>query len=97
MQFSHTKMDMICLKSRAFSESLFMYFKDHLPPHFHAEYGGQEAQFSIETGNVIVGDLPRKQVRLIQAWVELYRDELFLNYEESQKDNGRLRKIRPLQ
>lgn len=77
MQFSHTKMDMICLKSRAFSESLFMYFKDHLPPHFHAEYGGQEAQFSIETGNVIVGDLPRKQVGLIQAWVELYRMNCF--------------------
>ncbi|WP_229209779.1 DUF4160 domain-containing protein [Dyadobacter koreensis] len=37
-----------------------MYFKDHLPPHFHAEYNGQEAQFFIETGNIIVGDLPRK-------------------------------------
>lgn len=83
--------------SRFFGIIIYMYFKDHLPPHFHAEYGGQEAQFSIETGNVIVGDLPRKQVRLIQAWVELYRDELVLNYEESQKDNGRLRKIRPLQ
>lgn len=83
--------------SRFFGIIIYMYFKDHLPPHFHAEYGGQEAQFSIETGNVIVGDLPRKQLRLIQAWVELYRDELVLNYKESQKDSGKLRKIRPLQ
>ncbi|WP_310586720.1 DUF4160 domain-containing protein [Dyadobacter fermentans] len=88
----------LCQKSPAFSESSFICIsKITLPPHFHAEYGGQEAQFSIETGNVIVGDLPRKQVRLIQAWVELYRVELVFNYEESQKDNGRLRKIRPLQ
>jgi len=56
--------------SRFFGIIVYMYFKDHLPPHFHAEYNGQEAQFSIETGNIIVGDLPRKQTRLIQAWVE---------------------------
>ena len=83
--------------SRFFGITIYMYFKDHLPPHFHAEYGGEEAQFSIETGNIIVGDLPRKQIRLIQAWVEIYRDDLNVNYQESQSDNGQLRKIRPLQ
>ncbi|KQS25502.1 DUF4160 domain-containing protein [Dyadobacter sp. Leaf189] len=83
--------------SRFFGIVIFMYFKDHLPPHFHAEYAGQEAQFSIETGNVIAGDFPRKQTRLVQAWVELYREELYLNYFESQKDDARFRKIRPLQ
>ncbi|WP_374756322.1 DUF4160 domain-containing protein [Dyadobacter psychrotolerans] len=46
---------------------------------------------------IIIGDLPRKQTRLIQAWVELYREELINNYLESQKDNGQLRKIKPLQ
>ncbi|TLU98063.1 DUF4160 domain-containing protein [Dyadobacter luticola] len=83
--------------SRFFGITIYMYFKDHLPPHFHAYYGDQEAQFSIETGNVIVGDLPRKQIRLIQAWVELYREDLYQNYVEAQSDNGQLRKIRPLQ
>jgi hypothetical protein len=52
--------------------------------------------FSIETGNIIKGDLPRKQTRLIQAWVELHQDELMFNYQESLKDNGVLRKIQPL-
>ena len=83
--------------SRFFGIIIYMYFKDHLPPHFHTEYNGQEAQFSIETGNIIVGDLPRKQTRLIQAWVELYREDLFKNYLESQMDNGQLIKIKPLQ
>lgn len=73
-----------------------MYFKDNFPPHFHAEYNGEEAMFSIETGNIIKGDLPRKQTRLIQAWVELHQDELMFNYQESLKDNGVLRKIQPL-
>jgi hypothetical protein len=83
--------------SRFFGIVIYMYFKDHQPPHFHAEYGGEEAQFSIETGNIIVGDLPRKQIRLIQAWVELHRQDLFDNYQESQKDSGQFVKIKPLQ
>ena len=73
-----------------------MYFKDHLPPHFHAIYQEHEAQVSIETGNIIAGDLPRKQTRLVQAWVELHRDELVLNYQESIKDMGKIKKIKPL-
>ncbi|KAA0990242.1 DUF4160 domain-containing protein [Dyadobacter aurulentus] len=83
--------------SRFFGIVIFMYFKDHLPPHFHAEYAGEEAQFSIETGDILAGNLPGKQIRLVQAWIELHREELYLNYFESQKDNAQFRKIRPLQ
>ena len=82
--------------SRFFGIVIYMYFKDHLPPHFHAVYQEHEAQISIETGNIIVGDLPKKQTRLVQAWVELHRDELVFNYHESNKDMGTLRKIKPL-
>ncbi len=82
--------------SRFFGIVIYMYFKDHLPPHFHAVYQEHEAQISIETGNIIVGDLPKKQTRLVQAWVELHRDELVFNYRESNKDMGTLRKIKPL-
>ena len=83
--------------SRFFGIVIYMYFKDHVPPHFHAEYQGQEAQYSIETGNIIAGDLPKRQARLVQAWVELHRDELIHNYQETQKDFGQLRKIKPLE
>ena len=74
---------------------VYMYFKDRLPPHFHAVYQEFEAQVSIETGNIIAGDLPRGQTRLVQAWVELHRDELMFNYEEAHKE-GKLKKIKPL-
>ena len=67
--------------SRFFGIIIYMYLGDHLPPHFHAVYNESEAMFSIETGEIFKGDFPKKQMRLVQAWVELHRDELFLNYQ----------------
>ena len=55
-----------------------MYFFDaeqHHLPHIHAQYQGQQAQFAIETGEVLAGELPRRQIRLVQAWIELHQDE----------------------
>jgi hypothetical protein len=53
--------------------------------------------FSIETGNIIKGDLPRKQARLVQAWVELHREELSENYQLLQEEIGHFKKIKPLE
>lgn len=40
-----------------------LYFADHNPPHFHAEYGGHEAIIEVATQRVIVGRLPRARFR----------------------------------
>ena len=56
-----------------------MYFFDaeqHHQPHIHAQYQGQQAQFDIATGDALAGALPRSQTRLVQAWIELHRQEL---------------------
>jgi len=60
-----------------------MYFApgEHNPPHFHAYYNEFKATFSIETLEVIEGNLPRKQKRLVQAWAELHMDELRADWE----------------
>ena len=52
----------------------------HLP-HIHAKYAEFEAAIGIEDGERISGDLPRKQLRLVQAWIELHRDELMADWE----------------
>lgn len=83
--------------SRFFGIIIYMYAKDHLPPHFHAEYGDEEAMFSIETCNIIIGDLPRKQCRLVQAWAELHKEELMENYLELQQEQASFFKIKPLE
>jgi hypothetical protein len=44
--------------SRFFGISIKMFFGDHLPPHFHAEYGEFKAQVNIQSLVIIAGDLP---------------------------------------
>ncbi len=53
----------------------------HSLPHIHARYAEYEASVSIEEGEMIAGELPRKQLRLVQAWFELHRDERKANWE----------------
>lgn len=50
--------------------------KHHNLPHVHARYAEFEAVFSIESGDVLDGELPRRQQRLVQARIELHREEL---------------------
>ncbi|MFH1321088.1 MAG: DUF4160 domain-containing protein [Bacteroidota bacterium] len=82
--------------SRFFGIIITMYADDHPPPHFHARYGEYNARFEIESGDLMEGSFPKKQLRLIQAWTELHRDELIENWEESQKDNPEINKIEPI-
>jgi len=32
-------------------------------------------------GDILAGELPREQLRLVQAWIELHRDELMADLE----------------
>ena len=67
---------------------------EHNPPHFHATYQGYNAVFNLE-GELIEGDIPRKQAKLISAWVEIHRDELIANRELALSEQP-LYKIEPL-
>ena len=81
---------------RFFGIVIQMFYKDHSPPHFHVKYGEFKCKIEIKSGNIIEGKLPRKPLRLVQAWVELHRKELIQNYKESQKDFAQITKIKPL-
>lgn len=72
-----------------------MYYDDHNPPHFHADYNGQKALVDIINGYVIKGGLPSKQLKLILAWCVIHQDELMQNWELS-KDGKPLNTISPL-
>ncbi len=45
-----------------------------------ADYAGQKAVFSIVDGSVLAGALPPGKARLVQAWIEIHRDELLANW-----------------
>lgn len=54
--------------------------KEHNPPHFHAYYGNYKAIIDINTCELIEGDLPKKQLKLVLAWAELRQEELLANW-----------------
>jgi len=53
----------------------------HNLPHIHVRYAGAKASVSIEDGSLLAGDFPAKQLKLVQAWIEIHKDELFANWE----------------
>ncbi len=83
--------------SRFYGIVIYMFAKDHPPPHCHAKYGEHVGLINIRTGEMIKGNLPRRALRLLQDWVELHENELMKNWNESQKDNPAFQKIKPLQ
>jgi len=72
-----------------------MYFDDHSPPHFHAEYAEHEAQIDMATLDISNGHLPSRQMKLVRRWAELHRDELLANWKRARADEP-LTSIAPL-
>ena len=48
----------------------------HHTPHLHAYYQDDVGIFGIDPIELLAGDLPRRQRRLVEAWAELHQDEL---------------------
>ncbi len=66
----------VTMDSRFFGILIKMFFSDHAPAHFHAEYAEHEALVAIETLEVIRGELPRRALALVLEWAAVHRDEL---------------------
>ena len=75
-----------------------MYFGDHVPPHFHAEYAEFSAQISIKDFAILQGYLPPKAFALVVEWASVHKEALMSNWNNLSKDgNGVFQKIEPLQ
>lgn len=53
-----------------------IYYGDHLPAHFHAQYAGYSAKIDIETLALIEGKLPARAKGLVIEWATLHQEEL---------------------
>lgn len=63
---------------------IYLYFFDderHHQAHIHARFQGAEASFAIADGSVLAGTIPSAKVKLVQAWIEIHRDELMADWE----------------
>jgi len=67
----------------------------HKVPHFHAVYG--EYRLSMDfLGEILAGTLPRKQLKLVEAWTAIHEDELRAAWI-ALNENGEVIKIRGLE
>ena len=59
----------------------FMDNKEHHLPHIHIEYGDNEAVIGIEEGKLLAGEFPGNKLKLVQAWVEIHKEELMADWK----------------
>jgi hypothetical protein len=63
---------------------ILMYYYDdkkHSFPHIHAEFAEFTATVAIESGDILSGELPRSKMKLVQAWIEIHREDLMANWK----------------
>jgi hypothetical protein len=64
-----------------FGIAIYMYYRDHAPPHFHAIYAEHEAEIEIATANLLDGSLPRRVRALVTEWALAHQAELQHNWD----------------
>jgi hypothetical protein len=65
--------------SRFFGIIIRMYAEFDVPhhtPQFHAYYQDDTAVIGIDPIELVAGNLPRRQMRLVEAWAELHQEQL---------------------
>lgn len=82
------------LISKFYGIVIKIYFmqKEHNPPHLHAIYREYISAINIETLEVIEGDLPDKELKLVKEWILKNKKDI-MNIWETQN----FRKIEPLE
>jgi len=72
-----------------------MFYNEHNPPHFHAEYQGQRGIFDFN-GEMLKGNVSSITAkRLIKEWTLLHQNELIENWQNMRQDKS-FSKIAPL-
>lgn len=62
--------------SRFYGIVIRMFFREHGPPHFHAEYAGAQAVVGIDDLRVLEGRLPPRALGFVIEWASMHQSEL---------------------
>jgi hypothetical protein len=62
---------------------IYMYYNDHLPSHFHAMHGDDEALISFNPAQLYRGNLPAKVLKRVLEWAALHPAELDDNWQRA--------------
>lgn len=61
---------------------VYIYFDEHVPPHFHAIFAEHEAVVSIESLSVVEGKLPAAKLKKVLVWAAANQDLLRRKWAE---------------
>lgn len=81
--------------ARFFGIIVYMYWREHDPPHFHVKHGNNEIIVEIETGK-ITGKISKRVISMVQEWRELHKEELMADWKLA-KQMKPLTQITPLE
>ena len=51
----------------------------HNIPHIHVEYSGEELVIGLD-GTILEGNIPKNKRKLLDAWMEILREDLLANW-----------------
>ena len=58
---------------------------EHEPPHIHVYYQDYNAILDVQKCELVAGNLPRKQLHMVLAWMEIHQEELLANWILAQR------------
>ncbi|MCH5279455.1 MAG: DUF4160 domain-containing protein [Christensenellaceae bacterium] len=64
---------------------IFINWREHRLPHFHATYGGDEVLVLINELEVLEGSIPSKQLKLLLGWAAFHQEEPIENWNLAEK------------
>ena len=80
--------------SRFYGIIIYLYWRDHNPPHLHFTYGNYECSISV-IDRIIDGQAPSKVIAKVNQWLDLHEDEILSLWEKA-KRGEKLNTIEPL-
>lgn len=81
--------------SRFYGIIIYIFYREHQPPHFHAVYGDEEALIIIDSLAVLAGHLSPRAMGLVIEWATIHQDELHKVWKQAM-NHQTLDKIEPL-
>jgi len=73
-----------------------MFYDEHNPPHFHAQYGEYEAEIAINDLIILAGKLPSRVLGFVIEWASIHQPELMNNWKRIERGES-IEKIAPLE
>ena len=52
----------------------------HHKPHIHVKFADKKTVIALD-GEILDGEIPKNKMMLVEAWMELHREELSANWE----------------